>query len=299
MPIIAGIARGLAYAHEKPLVHADLKPSNIFLTEDGVPKILDFGIARALPGARQKKDRFDAGALGAYTEAYATGEMIQGGDPSTADDVYALGLIAYELLTGKHPYQRLSAPDAQRKGLKAAPIKGLSRREWSVIQRSLSFNRADRPADAGQFLKQLTGMSGLQKALIAATAVLVLVAGYFGYAGYRAAGPEVPFEQLPAATQEEFRSLMKEGDEVWGFYLADSRANSFAWHEALGYYARAWELHKRNREASAALRRLASTVLENSPADAAGYADEMARTSDYLRDYPPVRKLAATVPATP
>jgi serine/threonine protein kinase len=297
MPIIAGIARGLAYAHEKPLVHADLKPSNIFLTEDGVPKILDFGIARALPGARQKKDRFDAGALGAYTEAYATGEMIQGGDPSTADDVYALGLIAYELLTGKHPYQRLGAPDAQRKGLKPAPIKSLSRREWSVIQRSLSFNRADRPADAGQFLKQLTGISGLQKALIAATVVLVLVAGYFGYARYQATGPEVPFTSLSAADQQAFRESMREGDEAWDFYA--SKHESFAWHDALAYYAQAWEKHPRNRQASAALRKLASRVLEDSPQDAPAFADEMAKTSPYLRDYPPVRKLAANAEKTP
>ncbi len=302
LPIIIDIARGLAYAHRKGLVHADLKPGNIFLTDTNVPKVLDFGIARAVPGHTvAKKDSFDAGALGAYTPAYATSEMIEGADPHTADDVYALGIIAYELLTGRHPYQRLSGQAAEKRKLKPAPIKGLPRRQWGVIERSLSFNRAQRPADATIFLRSLFGITPVQKALIAVAVVLAGVAAFFGYARYKAAGPDIPFEQLPLEKQQQFTKDMAEGNKTWSFYIQDREHNDFAWHEALGYYSDAWAQHPRNREATEALRTLAQRVLQDhaSDNDVHDVADEMAEGSDYLADYGPVREKKSKAKPSP
>jgi serine/threonine protein kinase len=300
MKILAGIAQGLAYAHAKGLVHADLKPSNIFLTEDDIPKILDLGIARAVPGANTKKDSFDVAKLGAYTAAYATAEMIEGSDPNKADDIYALGLIAYEMLTSKHPYQRLSAPDAQKKSLKPAPIKGLSRREWALIRSSVAFTRAERPADAAVFLRQLGGISRLQQGLIAATLVLVLVAAYFGYARYQAAGPD-PFDPSRPQDQIDFVENMKEGDASWEFY---TKGVDDAWTDALRRYATAYKLHPRDREASAALRRLAKQVLAAYPESQTTLALQMVEESpEYLATYGPVKKalggLKSKEPAAP
>ena len=174
-PIICGIAEGLAYAHRKGIVHSDLKPGNVFLLEDGVPKILDFGIARAVPTgvSTEPKDIFDAGSLGAYTEAYATPEMVEGVDPHPADDVYALGIIGYELLTGMHPYQRQGSLKARELGLKPEPPKGLKRREWRTLERALSLERKQRPRDAAEFLRQLAGVTRLQKSLIAASMAIL------------------------------------------------------------------------------------------------------------------------------
>jgi predicted Ser/Thr protein kinase len=297
LPIIIDIARGLAYAHRKGLVHADLKPGNIFLADGNIPKILDFGIARAVPGHTvAKKDKFDAGMLGAYTPAYATSEMIEGADPHTADDVYALGIIAYELLTGRHPYQRLPAPQAEKRGLQPAPIKGLPRRQWSVIERSLSFNRAQRPADASVFLRDMFGMTRVQKALIAVAVVLTCVAGYFAYANYQEAGPVIPFSQLPPDKQVEFRKYMDEGNAEWNFYL---QGNEFAWYPALERYADAWDVHARNRDTAKALRELANRVLADHPDRAAVSAAAMRDRSVYLRDYAPVSKLAPPEEAAP
>ncbi|MDX2313821.1 MAG: serine/threonine-protein kinase, partial [Gammaproteobacteria bacterium] len=115
MSIIEQLAAGLAYAHHNRLVHSDLKPGNCFLTHDGTVKLLDFGIARA---SKTKTDAegittlFDPGELGAITPAYATVEMFEGHAPDPRDDIYALGIMAYQLLTGRHPYDKMSAPRA-------------------------------------------------------------------------------------------------------------------------------------------------------------------------------------------
>jgi serine/threonine protein kinase len=291
LPIIRGIAEGLAYAHRKGIVHSDLKPGNVFIAEDGTPKILDFGIARAVPssvpdGAR---DEFDAGSLGAYTEAYATDEMIDGVDPHPADDMYALGIIAYELLTGFHPYQRHSAPNARKLGIKPAPLKGLKRREAHAIERCLSFDRRQRPQNAGDFLKLFRGVTALQKASIAAAAVLALVAGYLWYQNYLETSPAIPFSQLTPQQQQEFTAAMQDGNEAWQFYTNDHIGD--AWISALEQYAAAYDIHPRNREAVAALDTLADTVLEEAdgkPELRKAVAAALQEKSPYYLHYAPV-----------
>jgi len=261
LPIIRGIAEGLAYAHRKGIVHSDLKPGNVFITEDGTAKILDFGIARAVPSINTEasRDVFDAGSLGAYTEAYATDEMIDGVDPHPADDMYALGIIAYEMLTGFHPYQRHSAPGARKLGLKPEPLKGLKRKEARAIESCLSLERKRRPQDAAAFLKLFRGVTTLQKASLAATAVLALVAGYQYYQYYVETSPAMSFEELPVAKQQQFRSAMTEGNEFWGFFEREHLSDAAI--QAVGRYSEAYATHPRNREAVAALKKAADSLL--------------------------------------
>ncbi|HEY7639754.1 MAG TPA: serine/threonine-protein kinase [Steroidobacteraceae bacterium] len=261
LPIIRGIAEGLAYAHRKGIVHSDLKPGNVFVADDGTPKILDFGIARAVPSMNTEasRDVFDAGSLGAYTEAYATDEMIDGVDPHPADDMYALGIIAYELLTGFHPYQRHSAPGARKLGLRPAPLKGLKRKEVHAIEACLSLERKKRPQDAAAFLKLFRGVTTLQKVTLAAAAVLALVAGYQYYQYYVETSPAIPFNELPSETQKDFRAKMTEGNEFWGFFEQQHQVDGAL--QAVTLYGQAYALHPRNREAVTALKKAADSLL--------------------------------------
>ena len=85
--IVDGICAGLAYAHQRGVVHCDLKPANIFIEDSGGVKVLDFGIATA-----GWAGGFDLSSLNAYTVAYASPEALQGEPRDPRDDVYALGL---------------------------------------------------------------------------------------------------------------------------------------------------------------------------------------------------------------
>jgi hypothetical protein len=181
--VIRGIGTALAYAHRKGIVHSDLKPGNVFVTGAGDVKVLDFGIARAVPTALEPdadKTVSDTTELGALTPAYASPEMLQGAPPEPADDVFALGVLAHELLTGRHPFDKLPADQARAQGLKPSADLALPRRQRAALAKALHFERAKRHANAAAFLAHFDGPSPLKRA--AYGAVLVALAGVAGYA---------------------------------------------------------------------------------------------------------------------
>lgn len=176
MPIIRGLGQALAYAHERDIVHSDFKPANCFLTDSGTVKVLDFGIARVMQTAEDaEKTVHDPGSLGALTPAYASPEMLQGEAPDPRDDVYALGCVAYELLSGKHPYDRKSATIAVEQNMEPLSIPALGRSQMRALSRAVALKRDQRTPDINSFLEELQKASRTPRLLWVSIAAMLLI----------------------------------------------------------------------------------------------------------------------------
>ena len=104
LQLLQQVCGAVQYAHEHGVVHRDLKPANILVSPDGVPKVLDFGVAKLLDPSRDSGDRTETGALRPMTPNYASPEQLRGLPVTTASDIYALAVLFYEVLAGVRPY---------------------------------------------------------------------------------------------------------------------------------------------------------------------------------------------------
>jgi serine/threonine protein kinase len=150
--IIRQIASGLEHAHGRDVVHADLKPQNIMITESGEVRILDFGSSSIF--SKPASNGRELGSRSA-TAAYASCEILAGRAADRRDDLYSLACISYELLAGTHPFLRRRANEARDLGIIADRPSGLSRRQWQTLAKGLSSHRAGRSISVSDWFKRL------------------------------------------------------------------------------------------------------------------------------------------------
>ena len=295
--MLRSIARGLAHAHQNGVAHADVKPANIYITRDRQVKVLDFGLARAVNENREDQESEISG----FTPAYASCEVLEGALPTPQDDVYALGCIAYRLLTGNHPFGNLRATEAESQELVPTAIQGLPMGVWESIENALAFRREDRIADAAQFLEYLnprqrrtekSGSGGKKVGLLLGVGVLVvgaLAAGAFLFMQQQAEQPEV--RSLEAEAQPTPETLNDQARQA----MDAGRITEPPLDNALYFYTKALEMNPNDTVAATGLELITqSTVASLETALANFDLTEAVRTQSVLQGLDPENPLLGT-----
>jgi eukaryotic-like serine/threonine-protein kinase len=168
--IIGEVAAGLAHAHSRNVVHGDLKPQNIMITNAGETRILDFGASSAEIARKSSSS--------AMTPAYASCELLEGHGADARDDLFALACLSYQLLAGRHPFQLRRSTAARDLGLIARRPRGLTRQQWRTLQQGLAWRREDRSISVADWMSRLRPAASTQRRarLLRVAAVAAVVA---------------------------------------------------------------------------------------------------------------------------
>jgi eukaryotic-like serine/threonine-protein kinase len=224
--IVEKMASALRFAHERGIVHRDFKPANIFRTDDGEVKLIDFGIAQIFGQNAATFDGPEATKSGtwprhAVTPAYASPELLERRDPDPRDDVYSLACTTYELLTGTHPFGYKSALEARTAGLTVPPSRAVTSTQLTAIRHGLEFERDRRTPTIPLFIAELTAVPKVShdRLLLAAT-MAVFIAGltwlYFYHKGQPTTelvadssdlNSDTEFGELPAEATDESATM--------------------------------------------------------------------------------------------
>ena len=163
LAIIGDVGAALTHAHARGIVHGDINPHNIFVTDEGSVRVLDFGSSTK---ARTEPWIFDVNSpesIRFATPGYASCEMLEGEAADVRDDLFGLACIAYELLTGRHPFAKRNALQARSAGIVPGRPHGLARGPWRALREGLALERGRRPANVEKWAHRLDAGNARQR----------------------------------------------------------------------------------------------------------------------------------------
>ena len=268
LPVAKQIAEGLEYAHERGIVHRDLKPANVKITPDGVVKILDFGLAKALSGETAAADPSSSPTLSHMatqagiilgTAAYMAPEQAKGKPVDRRADIWAFGCVLYEMLAGKKPFEGETVTDILAAVVRAEP-------DWSLLPASIPLpirklllrclnkdpkqrlrdigearigiegvlsgaaqDSASVPATAVAEASKLHGLRWLPWALVGALAVLAIVLGWLSFGRKIESRPVLRFAVNPPQNAEFGPSVALSPDGTRLVFAATANGKDMLW----------------------------------------------------------------------
>ncbi|MCL6309611.1 serine/threonine-protein kinase [Pseudomonas syringae] len=165
--IALALLDALAYAHARGVLHGDMKPSNVMLSEEGV-RLFDFGLGQAEEGVMPGLPHLSRDRFNAWTPGYAAPELLEGQALSASADVYGVACVIFELSGGKHPFRRLPSTQARDERLERelkAP-RNLPKHCWPALRSALTFDAQDRKITAKQLRDAFAATSSRLQRLI-------------------------------------------------------------------------------------------------------------------------------------
>ncbi|MEM8812402.1 MAG: serine/threonine-protein kinase [Pseudomonadota bacterium] len=154
--LVRDVSAALIFAHERGVIHADLKPGNVFIETNGAIKLIDFNIAYPVahkPSEGEEDTIRILGRLGAVTPRYASPQRLEGLEPSPGDDVFSLGVLTYMAASGKLPFAEKNASEAREENVQPTAPGSLSATQWAALRRALAYDDKDRTATIADFAR--------------------------------------------------------------------------------------------------------------------------------------------------
>ena len=196
LAVIRDVGAALCHAHSRGVIHGDVNPQNIFITNEGELRVLDFGASHELIADRWSAHPRLPPRSPVATPGYASCQLLEGQPPDARDDLFALACVAYLLLSGQHPFPNRTAVEARAQRLRPRRPPGLTGQQWRMLREALRWERERRPRNVQGWLQRfdlsaaaprLPSLPALVKTsppksraplrALAAAAILVLLAG--------------------------------------------------------------------------------------------------------------------------
>jgi serine/threonine protein kinase len=151
LTVIRDVGAALSHAHSRGVIHGDINPQNIFLTNDGEVRVLDFGASRKMILGPEVDLLHPAPVA---TPGYASCQLLEGQRPDARDDIFAFACVAYLLLSGRHPFPDRTALEARLQRLRPPRPRHLTGQQWRALRDGLRWERERRPSDVQKWLER-------------------------------------------------------------------------------------------------------------------------------------------------